>query len=121
MRIGPTQRLGPDLVTEWGTYPSPYFTSPEENTRVVQYLPPTIQGRHQFRTQPRSLSPLPADPAAFRYVPSDMLDRARSTLVVDSDTVDAHGVGADGSESKLSLYIFLGLIGLAAVALGRGK
>jgi len=117
MRIGPSSRVGIDLKTTWGTYPSPIFNVPKENTRVVQYLPPTIRGRHQFRTQPRSLSMLPQDP--MRSGPADMMARGMSSLVPGTNV--AHGVGAFSQETKTGLFIFLGAVGLVALAFAGGK
>ena len=117
MRIGPTQRLGPELVTTWGTYPSPYFTAPEKNTRVIEYVADAIQGRHQFRTQPRNMSLLPYDPRDVG--PRDTALQQRASLV-DSDTV-AHGVGEFPQETKVGLFIFLGLLGVAALLAGKGR
>jgi hypothetical protein len=117
MRIGPTQRLGINLPTTWGTYPSPFFTAPEQNTRVMEYIPDTIQGRHQFRTQPRTLSLLPPDP--LQRGASDVLARTQSSLVPDSP--DAHGVGAVETETKVALYIFIGIVGAVALLSGGTK
>jgi hypothetical protein len=121
MKVGPSTRIGPDLQTEWGTYPSPIFTVPARNARVVEYLPPTIRGRHQFRTQPRNLSLLPTDPAAFIRGPSDVLNRGRSTLVADPDAAVAHGVGAVDGGSRTGLYIFLAALGLIGIACIGGR
>lgn len=110
MQIGPTQRLGPTLKTTWGDYPSPYFTQPARNARMMEYLPPTIQGRHVYREQPRSIRQMPADPAAMIRGASNVLQRTRGSLVPDE--VVARGVGAADPqrETKLGAAIFVGLI-----------
>jgi hypothetical protein len=123
MDIGPVKRVGPDftLDTTWGTYPTPYFNVPSAtNSRIVNYLPPTIRGRHLYRNQPRAVSQMPLDPRvvgqrdmALRHAPS----------MVPGDLI-AHAVGAvenHQAETKMGLYLFLGALGLAIVAFGGKK
>lgn len=117
MKIGPSTRIGPDLQTEWGLYPSPIFTAPEKNSRVVEYLPPTLRGRHRFRTQPRDLSLLPSDPAALVRAPLDLVNRSRSTLVPGSTV--AHGVGADEG-SNTGILVMLGVFAAIGIAFASG-
>jgi len=121
MRIGPYKRLGMDLKTTWGTYPSPYITQPASAV-LRPWLPPTIRGRHPFRTQPRTLTSLPPDPVLRAGAATDILMRGRSSLVLPD--VPGHGVGAEDpqAETKVGLYIFLGVLGLMTISwLASGK
>lgn len=116
MDIGPSKRVGPDLQTAWGTYPSPYFNVPAQNTRVMQYLPPTIRGRHLYRNQPRPISNLAPDPVTFG--PANIVQRHAPSLVPGD--IISHGVGQEHQEeTKLGLYLFLGAIG-AVLLLSSG-
>jgi len=114
MRIGPYKRLGPDLVTTWGRYPSPFITQP---VSAVQrpWMPPTIQGRHPYRTQPRNLSMLYPDPVNQAGAARDIYNRGLTSLVPGSTI--AHGVGAEdpNQETKLGMGIFLGALGLMSI------
>lgn len=117
MRIGPYKRLGPDLETTWGTYPSPFISQPARTRKP--WLPPTVRGRHAYRTQPRDLSVLAPDPAIKDRPAVDQMLRHMSTRNLNAPHY-AHGVGADDpqQETKVGFYIFLGVLGLAALALG---
>lgn len=122
MDIGPVKRVGPDLAlkTQWGTYPTPYFNVPGFNSRMVAYAPPTIRGRHLYRTQPRAISTMPVDPLTLGQ--KDVVLRHASSLV--PGTTIAHGVGAaenHQAETKMGLYFFLGALGVAILALGGKK
>lgn len=113
MRVGPYKRLGADLHTTWGTYPSPYITQPASAV-IRPWMPPTIRGRHQYRTQPRPLT-VPVDTHPRDGVATDIATRGRSSLVMPPGP--AHGVGAADpqAETKTGLYIFLGVVGLATL------
>lgn len=126
MRIGPYKRLGPDLHTTWGTYPSPYITQPASAV-MRPWLPPTIRGRHQYRVQPRPLTALPQDPVHHNGVTRDIANRARASLVpgnpgygavqaeVASPTTIAAATADPQKETKISTYLFVGALGLLAV------
>jgi hypothetical protein len=115
MRVGPYKRLGQDLHTTWGTYPSPYITQPASAV-LRPWLPPTIRGRHQYRTQPRPLTVQPPDPVNHDGVAIDIANRGRASLVMPSGS-PAHSVGAADPqrETKTGMYIFLGVIGLMSL------
>jgi len=114
--IGSYMRLGPDLVTEWGTYPSPYVTGEarEYNPGVIAS---DIRGRHMFRTQPRDLSLIAPDPAAMERGILDVNMRTAGSLLPDQEI--AHGVGATDpqAETRVALYLALGLGLFAAFVL----
>lgn len=61
MRIGPYKHVGEPLETEWGTYESPYIIGAPTQLRRP-WRPPTLRGRHIYRTQPRHISQLVPDP-----------------------------------------------------------
>lgn len=114
MRVGPYTRLGPDLQTRWGTYPSPYITAPAADV-ARKWAPPTIRGRHKYRTQPRNMSMLVTDPVRNEGIQT-ALERGRASLVPTSPPY-AHGVGADDPqvETKIGMYVFLGAVGLLSL------
>lgn len=107
MRIGPYKRLGQDLKTTWGTYPSPYITQPASAV-LKPWLPPTLRGRHQYRTQPRPLT-VPVDPVPRDGVATDIAMRGRSSLVMPPGS--AYGAVDPQKETKLGTYLFLGALG----------
>lgn len=116
MRIGPYKRLGMDLHTTWGTYPSPYITQPA--SAVLQpWLPPTIRGRHQYRVQPRAVTLMPPDLVTHDGVTRDIANRARASLVPGNPGYGAEAATPDPQkETKIGLYVVLGAVGLLAVS-----
>lgn len=108
MRVGPYKRLGADLHTTWGTYPSPYITQPASAV-IRPWMPPTLRGRHQYRTQPRPLT-VPIDTRPRDSVATDIAMRGRSSLVMSPGP--AYGADDPQVETKTGLYIFLGAVGV---------
>jgi hypothetical protein len=106
MKIGGYVKLGPTVDTLWGNYDSPYVTAPRAG-RVEEYLPPSIRGRHPFRTQPRDLSLLPTDPADSAMMLEDQAVRYRSSLPPAPDY--AHGVGEDAPAPVASTLKWVGV------------
>lgn len=116
MRVGPYKRLGPNLATTWGTYPSPYITQPASAV-LRPWLPPTMRGRHQFRTQPRPLT-VPIETRPDDGVAVDIAMRGRSSLVMPPGPAHGASVGAvddPQKETKLGMYLFLGAVGLLSL------
>lgn len=115
MRIGPYTRLGPDLRTTWGTYPSPYITQPASAV-LRPWRPPTIRGRHQYRVQPRMLTVMPPDLVSRNGVVGDLLNRGRASLVPGNPGYGAEAPAVDPQkETKIGLYLLLGTVGLLTV------
>jgi hypothetical protein len=74
--------------------------------------PPTIRGRHKYRVQPRPLT-VPIDPVQRDGVAVDIANRGRTSLVMPPRP--AFGAADPQAETKTGMYIFLGVIGVAAL------
>jgi len=108
--IGPSKRIGPDLDTEWGTYTSPFFTAPvDAKGRGIHFLVNDLRGRHQFRTQPRNLSMIPADPAWAQPGLQSILERTRSSLVPEN----AEAFGAEVATTTSKTWLLGAAVGAA--------
>jgi len=117
MRVGKYQRLGPDLTLQGiykGTHTSPHIVG-APNQVQTPWLPPTIRGRHA-QTVPRHLGPVHYPDPLDAEDPYGQKLRRRSSLV-PGDPVWGHSLRGDDhqKESKLGLYIFLGILGGATI------
>lgn len=136
--IVPINRLGPDYQTEQGEYENPYV--PYTASTYVQRRPPVpwdMRGRHQYREQPRQIGPgsIFMDGVQMAdFTEGEVQYPDRPYLRHEGVTgyegmgylpaypgVQGYGQVAPQQESKLSLIILLGVIGLIAYMIGKSS